>query len=505
MAKFSTPQGDLMVYFPGDAAAGDRISGTVITKPTGKNEKQLEKNQGRLEGYVVEMKEDPENKTVVKADQFRWLIPQAAGGIINLVLRDSKGASLASAAIPVNPEPVQVNVPSTIKPTDYRLPEIIQSGMPASISGHFNSDLSNTVITVGKESAMVLAESPRKCIFVAPDNVVGPNEIVLSEGGVTASAPTNSLDLKLNAERLSLNKGERTALNLLISGLEGVKKPVPFVITNESPGTINLSGGNYQELMIQPGQVTAAGTYQQQFTVSAINAGSFSIAAQVTPTLPESILADKPPTPNFQELPKELEGIPSEELEHIKTGNNKTKYIPKGYIHIDRGNYATQYYNPDIAKGYEHVKVGNQKSIIIPEKFLHIETTGTDRTKYYPPGNVHLTGTKDYSKLVPAGHTHISKGPDATKYKPDGGKHIEKGPDATKYEGNFHVDRAGDDWSKNEKSIKPPVEAGKKEVIDPPKPVKPITQKEKDDKEAKEKKEKEEKEKGKQGEKEKGK
>lgn len=51
---FETPKGKIKVYLPDDMTAGDMISGTVVSEPSGKNEKEKERNADELQGYVVE-------------------------------------------------------------------------------------------------------------------------------------------------------------------------------------------------------------------------------------------------------------------------------------------------------------------------------------------------------------------------------------------------------------------------------------------------------------------
>src|SRR5258708_35310601 len=52
---FDTPRGRVKVYLPDDLAAGDTISGTVSAEPSGKDEKEKQRNSGELQGYVIEL------------------------------------------------------------------------------------------------------------------------------------------------------------------------------------------------------------------------------------------------------------------------------------------------------------------------------------------------------------------------------------------------------------------------------------------------------------------
>ena len=52
---FKTGPGLVRVTLPYDMAAGDTISGTVISQAAGVNQKERELNAGELSGYVIEL------------------------------------------------------------------------------------------------------------------------------------------------------------------------------------------------------------------------------------------------------------------------------------------------------------------------------------------------------------------------------------------------------------------------------------------------------------------
>jgi len=486
VTKFSTPEGDIAVYFPGDIASGDMISGTVISQPTGKNEKKMEKNQGVLNGYVFEMEEDKNNKTQSGFDKFQWIIPIIVGGAMDLLMKDPAGNIVASADVPVMTEPYDMSIPDLIDPASYTIPECVQSGMPASISGYFDGSLNNTTILMGGEQVQSLAESPRNCYFMVPDDVTGQTDIQLIENDLFVSGQTNCLDLNVSADKISLIKGENTTIHVTVTGLDSLNQPVSYSVNNLSPGIINLSGGNQQELEITPEQVGPGGMYRQDFSVSAISAGSYSIVAQVSVPPPQSIILTAPEehvTTNMPEFAWNAFNMPANSTYTLTiwdAGQPLQAEESMSYeVDLDHLSGTEPYFMREgiTAQSFDYSKVqgfplqmdhhyvwqvsgtGNFSQAITsnfgevfccPAKPKHIKAPPEHATKEIPEGWTHI---KDgvYSTHIydPEKYDHIPGGNDKTKIVPKGSQHVTVGTDKTKYyPGNKMHLVNGDDYSK---------------------------------------------------------
>lgn len=121
---FETPNGPVTVNLPDNLHAGDIISGTVITEPKGKNEKQKAKNKNVLNGYVVEFADKKESPTKKK---LKWKIPEKfIKNILPLVLKDIKGNSIAEIPLPINPEPRSFVPKNILGEPDFNIPPIFQ-------------------------------------------------------------------------------------------------------------------------------------------------------------------------------------------------------------------------------------------------------------------------------------------------------------------------------------------------------------------------------------------
>jgi hypothetical protein len=193
-------------------------------------------------------------------------------------------------------------------------PNIAQQGRPVEIHGSFDGSLENTTLTVGGQAATKLTESPRRLVFLSPTDVTGPVEMAFKEGNVETKRTYRNIGVRLSAPKTSLLKGESTTLKVEISGLQGIKEPVP--LTLESQGVITMQGGVYQPLVIQPSQVGADGRYSTTREITGVQAGGWTATATVqTGPAARGNLA-KPLTQNEKDaLEEEAHNMTDEQLD----------------------------------------------------------------------------------------------------------------------------------------------------------------------------------------------
>lgn len=285
---FHVPQGIIRVNYPDDLAVGDTISGTVYTEPMGKTQKEQDKNSGELSGYVIGKEGQ---KTPVSEKRFQWLVPaKLVGGLTPVLLLDRRGTVVARSVVPVD---------STPAPTDqggFDLPFGGQAGtfMSASVPA---SPEPGSSVTVGGENAPVIAESPRKVVFLTPHGVAGPSTLRVTKNGAFSEVPYRSLGLEVGATKRVLMSGEMATITAIISGLEGSKEPTWVVITNHSPSVVNLAGGAVQQIVIQPTEIQLDGTFQLTRALTGEMGGAYNITVVVTrpasSQLPLQRLADR--------------------------------------------------------------------------------------------------------------------------------------------------------------------------------------------------------------------
>lgn len=257
---------------PDDLSAGDTISGTVTSEPTGKDEKEKRRNADELKGYVVQI---GNQRSPLSGGVIQRVHLEPAPTAPTLILLDEKSKPVGNFSIPIASGPPRTNSPNFV------VSSVGQAGRTVQVYGPFDGDSSNTNITIGGVDAKVIAESPRKAICESPRTVVGPTNIDVAENGAVATGAFRNLKIDLTAPKTSLLKGESTELHVEVQGLQGLTQPVPVQVQNLSPSTVNLSGGNTQTINIQPTQVQAGGTFPWSTTVTATGNGGFSIKSSV--------------------------------------------------------------------------------------------------------------------------------------------------------------------------------------------------------------------------------
>lgn len=273
--------GKVKVTLPDDMRAGDTISGTVSAEPAGKTEAERAKNSAELSGYVVEIAGAQQSPWEKIGNKLRAFIKFALteGKAPAGVLKSKTGQTISNFNVPISS--VSITMPPTSPPTanDFQFPALGQQGRPATLTGPFDGNLSNTTVNINGRNVPLLAESPRSLVVEIPPDATGPTKIDLKEGNVEKTGSIRSLGVNLTAPKTNLKKGESTNLTVTVSGLEGLTDPVPLRIV--TTGAVNMQGGNTQNLTISPGDVTSGGKYTTARTITGQQAGAFTVVATV--------------------------------------------------------------------------------------------------------------------------------------------------------------------------------------------------------------------------------
>lgn len=288
----TTAKGDVKVALPDDMRAGDTISGTVIAEPKGKNEKERKENYDSLLGYSIDI---DNRKAKVSSGEIHFVVANDPNKEPKLTLLDEKSEQLAQAFL-------TLTRPAELSPANSPyFPPLGQIERPYPIRGVFDGNSANTKVMIGGTSVRVVVESPRQVVVGSPREVVGPTNVEVNDNGATATGSFRNLKIDLTAPKTSLLKGESTELKVEVHGLEGLSQPIPIQLQNQTPSNINLSGGNTQNILIQPSQVSTGGTFNWSGTVTGTGSGGFNITGTipsgVTTPGPSPVTSTATPTP----------------------------------------------------------------------------------------------------------------------------------------------------------------------------------------------------------------
>jgi hypothetical protein len=316
-ATFSVEQGAVKVYLPDDILPGDTISGTVVAIPTGSSPEQLETNAAVLRGMVIV---GPCGTATPSDSQFEWSLPTSADDKgFTISLRNDSGRSRVQALVPY--------WESGWQPGLFHFPRIVNSGRPVVVHGPFDGKLSNTELYMGSSQVGVLAESPRKAIFVCPQDLLGPATISCYEGDDFGSARVRLIRISLEAEKNTIMEGETVKVQLTVSGCQDFDDSFKVQVINLSPDIVQLQGGNDQQIEITEEMVRATGICGYQLLLLGRQAGSFQVQAKPKDEPKPPAVDSKKCPEGFK--PQELhpDGLQGDETELGKT----TKARPQGF------------------------------------------------------------------------------------------------------------------------------------------------------------------------------
>jgi probable HAF family extracellular repeat protein len=103
-------------------------------------------------------------------------------------------------------------------------------------------------------------------------------DIKYTKQGKEVTGPFQNLGVKLTSPNTNLQRGQKTTLEVVVSG-QGSQQGVSVHLGNDTPGIVSISGGDDQDFTI-PKDVQ--GTYTQNFTVTANQAGDWGATATVS-------------------------------------------------------------------------------------------------------------------------------------------------------------------------------------------------------------------------------
>ncbi len=287
IVEVKTPPGNLNIYLPSDIRPGDTISGTAMAVPNGKEEAERARNGAEISGYRIGIdfgpdSEDEDVPLMPGVEQYmrdlRFRVPQKVGqSLIDVKILSVDRKLLGTIGVPINNigTPALGNVP--VAGPLFRA--LGQAGRPVSVYGTFDGNFDNTRLALNGQTTRVAAESPRVSIFYSPSEILGPINFSINDGAQSYTGTYRNIGVNLSAPKLELKKGETTTLTVQVTGLAGIRQDVPIWLVKT--GVVSMTGGDYQNYMIRPGDIRSDGTYVTTRGLTGVVAGGFSVTATV--------------------------------------------------------------------------------------------------------------------------------------------------------------------------------------------------------------------------------
>ena len=142
----------------------------------------------------------------------------------------------------------------------------------------------NTNVSLNGQASEIIAESPRESfILVSQNATAGVSNLSINENNVIEEHKINVATLNLSAHKTNLRKGEKTTINVTVSGLEGITTTnmnFKLRLENQSPQTISFlkESSNVIVREINTGDVKN-GKYEFSTKIIAQSTGPFSVQA----------------------------------------------------------------------------------------------------------------------------------------------------------------------------------------------------------------------------------
>ena len=128
-----------------------------------------------------------------------------------------------------------------------------------------------------------MRSSPRQIVLRGPQEGQAETPVEVRERGtVVTTGAYRNVNVKLAAGATTLRSGQKTILTIQVTGVEGLREPLPVRLTNRSPTVVQVEGGDEQTLCVRPDDVGVDGSWKSERGLTGIKLGGFLIGTEVT-------------------------------------------------------------------------------------------------------------------------------------------------------------------------------------------------------------------------------
>jgi hypothetical protein len=300
--ELTAPEGRFSFYFPDDVIENDSFTYSIQLQPFGLTDADRAENQKTLSNYRVEFGSRPLSITTTLQQLSVGSSPATADAVMKTsegfetvrstwTFSRQSGASDASNKSaqtsgdleldthePVDPV-IDVDIPHLL----YQLPSINQAGRFLEIRGPFDGIAENTHLSINKNGAYIIAESPRKMIAFNP-RFTGRQEIRLVEQEKRVRCVYRNLDLRSWASVETLARGASAAFTIQLDAATDVRSPLIIAVENKTPDIISIENGTFQYITVDPKNLSDTGSVTLSRTLTGMHPAPFRIDARLDTT-----------------------------------------------------------------------------------------------------------------------------------------------------------------------------------------------------------------------------
>ncbi len=306
----TTNYGDVELYLPSDITPNEHFSFQMAQKPKGKNQQRKENAEKLKENFhffftdkalpqdltgksyfkAIALCGDPVPDVDVTIEQIPPSIPTETNDNLTEIgtIKDAQAICSNDSSQPHSSEDFQVFITDKSqknilhkfthklysKPLFNRapspfLPSSFPHDLPVPIFGPFDGDIQGSTVTVNEEEGDILYETQRT-VGVGGNLkkiVKGVATYKLAYDGFEGEEESNRFDIEIKFKRGIFSAGKSVKVEVIVSGLKGIRDPFVFDFINATPQIGHLQGGDEVHFVITPDQVDREGqfTYKTKF------------------------------------------------------------------------------------------------------------------------------------------------------------------------------------------------------------------------------------------------
>lgn len=278
IVELSAPEGIFYFQIPDDVAEGEPYSYSLRTFAAGQSDLDRAENEKQLAAYKLLLA----SNLIQAGPSSKQLQVASASATPDIVLKTQEDFEVLKSKIALTKQlpqtetqsqpvqtaselevdsqpPVEPVVDIDIPHLLFQLASVNQAGRLLEVRGPFDGNASNTDVRVNGTPMPIIAESLRKVIAMNP-NLLGSMEVRVAENDKKVHCIYKNVDLRNWASAFTLQTGANGALTIQLNSSPKLTSTVVIALQNKSPEIVNVQGGAFQYLTVNPNDLNETGT-----------------------------------------------------------------------------------------------------------------------------------------------------------------------------------------------------------------------------------------------------
>jgi hypothetical protein len=302
IVELIAPEGIYYFQIPDDVSEGEPYTFSLRTFAAGRSDLERTESEKQLAAYKLLMAALP----VQAGPSSKQLQVDSAPDAVEILLKTPEDFEVLKSKIVVTKQNLQTETQSqpvqttselevdTQPPAEpvididiphllFQLSSVNQAGRLLEVRGPFDGNASNTDIRVNGNPMAIIAESPRKAIATNP-NLVGRMELRVAEADKKVHCVYKNVDIRNWASVSTLQSGANAALTIQLNSSPKLTSPVVIALQNKSPEIVNVQGGSFQYLTVNPGDLNETGSITLTRILTGMHPAPFRIDVRLDTT-----------------------------------------------------------------------------------------------------------------------------------------------------------------------------------------------------------------------------